>query len=73
MTIICGFKLNASSQMVSTLVSANILSLSFGRFKRWARSQPERNLRGYAGQTGAKIETLNSIDIAELPELSQWP
>ena len=35
-----------------------------------ARSQPERNLRGYAGQTGAKIETLNSIDVAELPRFT---
>ena len=34
------------------------------------RNQPERNLRGYAGQTVAKIETLNNIDLAALPRFT---
>tara|TARA_R110000744_G_scaffold129047_3_gene236353 strand:- start:14661 stop:16025 length:1365 start_codon:yes stop_codon:yes gene_type:complete len=33
-------------------------------------SPKERNLRGYAGQTGAKIETLNNIDVSALPRFT---
>ncbi|MFT7215802.1 MAG: DNA repair protein RadA/Sms, partial [Paraglaciecola sp.] len=35
-----------------------------------AHSQSERNLRGYAGQTGAKIETLDTIDLTALPRFA---
>ncbi|MFQ3235935.1 MAG: DNA repair protein RadA/Sms [Paraglaciecola sp.] len=35
-----------------------------------AHSQTERNLRGYAGQTGAKIETLDTIDLTALPRFA---
>ncbi|MFT6896458.1 MAG: DNA repair protein RadA/Sms [Paraglaciecola sp.] len=35
-----------------------------------AHSQAERNLRGYAGQTGAKIETLDTIDLTALPRFA---
>ena len=35
-----------------------------------AKSSAERNLRGYAGQTVAKVETLDSIDLQALPRFS---
>lgn len=35
-----------------------------------ASHSPEKNLKGYAGATTAKIETLNSIDLRALPRFS---
>lgn len=35
-----------------------------------AKSSPERNLRGYAGQTIAQVETLDKIDLQALPRFS---
>lgn len=34
------------------------------------KHNPERNLGGYAGQTAAKVETLNNIDLQALPRFS---
>lgn len=35
-----------------------------------AKSSPERNLRGYAGQTSAQVETLDKIDLQALPRFT---
>lgn len=34
------------------------------------KHSPERNLKGYAGQTHAKVETLDKIDLAALPRFT---